>query len=179
MADVRDVDLQRVMAVFQPVHPNGIIEIAGGFAVDCDDFERAKIPAAGELSLWDRPRKRARLFEHVIGKLVRDVVRADQNLDVDTKIVGPAQNLNDAADGTLPVVAIVEDLGGDDHAVQILHRFRIASPRPDAMGGNVRLGPLVSFWNQNPLADAVVVRNHEVPLLADVKLPDHRRVRAA
>ena len=47
MADVRNVDLKRVVAVREPLHPNGVIEIARGFAIDGDDIEIAKILAAG------------------------------------------------------------------------------------------------------------------------------------
>ena len=37
MADVRNMDVQRVIAVRQLVHPHGVVEIARGFAVDGDD----------------------------------------------------------------------------------------------------------------------------------------------
>ena len=46
MADVGDVDLEGVVAVGEPVHPNGVIEIARGFAIDGDDVEVAEILAA-------------------------------------------------------------------------------------------------------------------------------------
>ena len=37
VADVGDVHLERVVAVGQAVHPYGVVEIAGGFAVDRHD----------------------------------------------------------------------------------------------------------------------------------------------
>ena len=42
VADIGDVDLQRIIAVGQLVHPNGVVEIARRLAVDGDDIEGAE-----------------------------------------------------------------------------------------------------------------------------------------
>ncbi len=60
MADIGDVDLQRIIAVRQAIHPDGIVEIARGLAIDGDDVEGAKILPA-------RPSRPARMmFEKVL-----------------------------------------------------------------------------------------------------------------
>ena len=58
VADVGDVDVQRVVAVGQPVHPDGVVEIARGFAVDGDDVAAAEIAAVGRFHRRDRVRNR-------------------------------------------------------------------------------------------------------------------------
>ena len=47
---IGDVDLQSPVAVGEWLNPHGVVEVAGGFAVDCNDIEVAKITAAVELS---------------------------------------------------------------------------------------------------------------------------------
>ena len=61
----------------------------------------AKILAAGELVLADDIGKVLRLLEHIGRKLVRDVVLANDDFDVDAEVVGTAQDLDDAADGRI------------------------------------------------------------------------------
>ena len=127
------MDLQRVIAVGQPVHPHGVVEIAGGFAVDGDDVEFAKIAAAGDLFVRDAAGNGSRLIEHVIGKMMRDVMRADQDFDVDAEVVRMAQHLDDAAGRAVAVFAEIQNFGGDDHAFQILDGSDLDFARADAM----------------------------------------------
>src|ERR1700720_1584101 len=93
--------------------------MAGRFAVDSADVELPEVAPLGDLLLWDRPGYRPRLLQNILRKLVRDVVRANQDFDVDAKVVRTAQNFDDAPCGPLAVVAIIEDFGGDDHSVQV------------------------------------------------------------
>ena len=95
------------------------------------------------------------------------------------KSSGPAENLDDAADGPVAVVAEVENLGGDDHAFQILDRRRPDCARAYAMRGSGFGGELHAFGNLDPLTDAVVVRDHELPFAADAKFADDRGMGAA
>lgn len=46
VADVGDVDLQGVVAVGEEIDEDGVVEVAGGFAIDGDDGEVAEILAA-------------------------------------------------------------------------------------------------------------------------------------
>ena len=89
----------------------------------------AEIAAAGELVRRDRPGNRARLLQHLGGKLVRDVMLADHDLDVDAEIVGHAQDLDHAAHRAVAVFAEIEDLDVDDHAVQVFDRMHCDRPQ--------------------------------------------------
>ena len=47
VADVGDVDLEFEVAVGEGLDEDGVVEVAGGFAVDGDDGEVAEVAAAG------------------------------------------------------------------------------------------------------------------------------------
>jgi len=80
--------MQRPVAVVEAIHPYGVVEIARRFPVNGHDIEGAEVAPAGDFSLRNRTRNRLRLRQHVIRKAVRDMVRADQDLDVDPKSSG-------------------------------------------------------------------------------------------
>ncbi len=71
VADVGDVDVERVVAVGEPVHPDGVVEIARGLAVDGDDGQVAEVAAAGEFGGGDDAGDGLRLFDHFGRELVR------------------------------------------------------------------------------------------------------------
>jgi len=48
VGDVGDVDLQLVVSVFQDANQDGVVEVAGGFAVDSDNGEVAVVAAVAE-----------------------------------------------------------------------------------------------------------------------------------
>ena len=48
MADIRDVHLEREVAVGQPLHPDGVIEIASRLAVNRDNRESTEIAPPGQ-----------------------------------------------------------------------------------------------------------------------------------
>ena len=50
VADVGDVDLELGVAVGQRRNEDGVVEVAGGLAVDGDDGEAAEVFAAGEFT---------------------------------------------------------------------------------------------------------------------------------
>ena len=114
----------------------------------------------------NRPGNRPRLLQHVLGKLMRNVMRADQNLDVDAEIVRLAQNLDDAPRGPVAVVAEIDDLGGDDHAVQVLFGMHFHRPRAHAVDRRAAGGNRHAFRNLDPLANAVVMRDHKIAAAA-------------
>ena len=120
---------------------------------------------------------RARLLQHVLGKLMRDVMRADQNLDVDSEIVRTPQNLDHAAGGPVAVVAVIDDLGGDDHAVQVFFRMHFHRPRAHAVDGHAAGRNRHALGNLDPLADALVVRDHIIAAPAHAKLAHDAAVR--
>ena len=106
VADVSDMDVQGEVAVGEFVNPDGIVEVASGFAVDGDDFHVAEIlsvvlalrlGSAGEM-LWA-------CWMTSEGKRWRQVVFADGDFDVDAEVVGAAEDLDDPPDGGVAVLA--------------------------------------------------------------------------
>ncbi len=160
-------------------HPHGVVEIPRGFAVDGDDIEVAKIAAAGELGRRNRSGNGAGLFQNLVGKVMRDVMRTDENLDVDAEVVGQAEDFDDAADGTVAVFAEVHDFGGDDHPVQILDRAYGDGGRAHAVDGHLAGGERHVFGDLDPLADALVMGNDEIARAPDAELADHGEMGAA
>ena len=60
------------------------------------------------------------VFEHGIGKEVRDVVLADHDLHVNAKIIGVAEDFEDAAASLTMEGGPIGDLDIDDKAFQVL-----------------------------------------------------------
>ena len=110
---------------------------------------------------------------------MRNVMRADEDLDVDAEVVGPPQDLDDPAHRPVAVVAEIHDLRGDDHAVQVFDRAHGDRRSAHAIHGHLPRGQRHIFGNLDPLADAIVVGHHEVTGAPDAELADHREMRAA
>src|SRR5437016_11202749 len=111
--------------------------------------------------------------------MMRDVMRADQYLDVDAKIVRPAQYLDHASHRPLAVFAKIQKLRGDDDSVQILDPVDSKIRCTHAMHSERSRRQSHVFGNLDPLADAVVVRYYEISVAPDAKLADHLGMRAA
>ena len=67
-------------------------------------------------------------------------MRADQDLDVDSEIVGMPQNFDHAPHRPLVRAAEIHNLGRDDHAVQILDGFHLHRTGAHAVHGFARGG---------------------------------------
>ena len=99
--DVGDVDLQLPVAVRQPLYQDRVVEVASSLAVDCDDWQTAKIVAQRQFF----PRQRryrmgsgiVRLSQHVRRERVGQVVLANDDLYVDSEVVRVPKNLKNAA----------------------------------------------------------------------------------
>ena len=96
------MDMQQVVAARRSVHPDGVIEVARGFTVDRHHVHAAEIRAARGLVPANGGRERLRLLQHLRRKSVRQMVLADDNLDVHAEIVGIAEDLDHAPYRILP-----------------------------------------------------------------------------
>ena len=179
MAHVGDVDLQRIVAVVEALHPDRVIKIARCFAVDRDDIERPEIAAPRDLAGGDRTGNGLRLLQHVFRKTVRDVMRADHNLNVDAEIIGVTQNLDDPANRPVAVAAVVENLRRDDKAFEIFSGMRFQGRRAHTVHARTALGDRETVRNSNPLPNPFVMRNHVITAAARAEFADHRWMRAA
>ena len=162
VADVGDVDVQEVVAPGRFIDPDGVVEIARGLSVDRHHVHAAEIGAASGLVGADRGRKRLRLFEDFRRKTVRQVVLADHDFDIDAEIVRVSQDLNDAADGVAPLLGKLDDLDVDDHAVEVGDLGGVEGLRAHAVRRRGTRRALEAVGNEDPLLDALVVRDHEI-----------------
>src|SRR5260221_7127781 len=89
-----------------------------------------------------------------------------------------AEDLGDAPGGAIPVRAEVEDLGGDDHAVQVFDRARLDRARANAMNPSPISREGRALRNLDPLPEPLVMRHHEITLAANAELAHHARVGA-
>src|SRR6185503_6210681 len=83
VADVRDVDVQGIVAVGELIHPDRVVEIASGFPIDGDDRHVAKVAAAAQFGIGNRLGNGLRLLDYFGRELVRQVVFANNDLDID------------------------------------------------------------------------------------------------
>ncbi len=117
---IGDVDLQFKISVGKVAYRNGIVEVAGGFAVDGDDGQRAEITAMAKLLRWNHGGDGLRLFECRRGKVVRQVKFTDGDFHVDAEIVLTAENFEDAAARILRGRGPVGDFDIDHDAFEIV-----------------------------------------------------------
>ncbi len=182
MAHVGDVHMQSPVPVLQFFDAHGVVEIARRLAVDGDDVKGPEIRAAGDLFGRDGSRNRTRLFQHVFRKAMGNMVRADQDLNVDPEVAGLSQDLDHAPRRSLAVLTKVDDLDVDDHAFQIFGGMHLDRSRAYAIAhpihGSSRRD-LHAFRNLNPLANARVVRYHISASSPEAKLADYGGVGAA
>ena len=94
MGDVGDVDLQFEVAVVQMLHRHGVVEIARGFAVDGDDGQVAKIASPLQFRPGIDGSACLCFFEDSRRETVRQMVLADDDLDVHAEIVFIAENFD-------------------------------------------------------------------------------------
>jgi len=125
----------------------------------------------------NRAGQRSRLFQNVIGEPVRDVMRANQNLDINAEIVRPSQDLNHAPRRPLILIAEIQNLGCDDHAVQVFGGLDVDDARTNTVGACSGRRQRHTLRDLDPLPDSIVVRDHEVPAATYAKLAHHRRMR--
>jgi len=118
MGNVGDVDLQEPAAVFAAFNVDGIVEVAGGFAVDGNDGKAAKILAAGEFGFCDGAGELFGFVGNFAGKRVGQVMLADDDFGVHAEIAGTAQDFNDTADGSGAFAAVADQFGVDDGAIE-------------------------------------------------------------
>ncbi len=106
VADVGDVDLELPVAVGEPPDEDGVVEVAGGFAVDGDGMwgagrgsrgGRASSSSLRVATVWAA--ELVGFGEDAGGEEVGQAVLADDDFDVDAEVVGVAEDLEQAALG--------------------------------------------------------------------------------
>ena len=173
------MDLQRIVAVWKALHPDGIVKVAGGLAIDGYDGQVAEVAPARQLGLWNHLLDRPRLVDHGLRKPVRDVMLADHDFDVDAEIVFMAEDLNDASGRVSSTFRKLEDLDIDDHVVHLfdglhVNHFRDTDPIQILFDG----GDLHGLDDIDPSRQFLIERCHVAAVPSDVKLAHDGRMGA-
>jgi hypothetical protein len=119
VGDVGDVHLEEPAAVLAALDVNGIVEIAGRFAVNRDDGKLAKILASGAVGIADGASNLFGVVDDFGRKGVRQVVLADDDFGVDAEIAGTAEDFGDASGGGHAPTAIAGNFGIDDGSIEL------------------------------------------------------------
>ena len=93
------------------------------------------------------------------------------------KSSGTPQDLDDAPRRPVAVVAVIDDLSGDDHPVQVFFRVHFHRARAHAVDGPTAGGNRHALRNLDPLANALVMRNHIIAAAAHAELAHDAAVR--
>ncbi len=177
MADVGDVNLQCITSIRQPIHPDRIVEVARGFAIDGYDIERPIILPASQLVLANHVGKVLRLLQNFRRKMMRDVMLPDHDLDIDAEIIRPAEDFDHSANRVLAAFGKFQNLDVDHHAVQIFGRLHVHWRNANAIAAQRGRGQFHPSWDLNPLPDTLVVGGYKIPTLANTKFANHGLVR--
>ena len=198
MRDIGNVDLKLEVAVRHAAHGDGVVEVARGLAVDGDDGQRAIVAAVAKLARRDERLELLRLLQDLDRKAVRQVVLADDDLDIHAEIVLVAEDLDHAPARALGGRRPVGDLDVDDQAFEVVPLAAAGFFAKDAIAlllalarglGAARLcaqagslfaaRPLHPARDDDLLGDLFVHRGDEVVSRAVVKCADDRGIAAA
>ena len=178
MADVGDMDVQGEIAVWQLVHPHGVVEITRGFAIDSYYLHAAEIAPAFELCRRDYQGYILGLLKGVRREAMRQVVLANHDLDVNAEIVRPAKDFDHAAYRGLIACGVFEQLDVDDESVHIADVRDTDRLHADAVDGRAAGRRFHPIGNLDPLANTLILRGDEVPAAPEVELAYHGRMSA-
>src|ERR1035437_8957316 len=174
VADVGDVDVQGEVAVREATDPDGVVEIARRLAIDGDDGHVAEVAAPLDVGLGDPSGHRLRLLDDLGRELVGQVGLADDDLHVDAKIVGVAENFDHAADRGRAALGILQQFDVDHHAVQFGDARHVGRGHPDAVErGGAGGREFHAVWNIDPLMNPAIGGHDVAAAPADFEFADH------
>jgi hypothetical protein len=142
-----------------------IIEIARGLAIDCHDWQIAEVPAAIYFKLVDDGNCTG-FGENLLWKNARELMLADHHLDIDTEVIGIAEDFNDAADGRSSGRWPTGDFDINDEAFEVVI-VRLGcgfAPNDPMRSCRLILGEFLPSWDDNALGHTLVKRNQCVAL---------------
>src|SRR5260221_14126071 len=177
MADVGDVDMKRIVAAGDAIPPYGIVEIASRFPIDGNDVHVAKILTACKLVEPDDVRITLRLLQNFRRKMMRDMMLADDDLDVHAEIVRMSQDFDHPPHSMLAIFRKLKNLDADDHSVEVLRTLDFHWFNANAIFRCRGRRQFAAFRNLDPLMDTLIVRNYVAFSRANSKLTHHGLVR--
>src|SRR3989449_5229866 len=191
MRHICDVHLELPGAVRHPRDIHRVVEVLSRLAVDGNDGQMPEILPRRQVPLADRVRHLACFGQHFVGKLVRQVVLADDDLDVHAELAWPAQDLHHAPGRRHPASRVTSQLDihhrpvefGQARPARAAARALRDWPRPTALGVAAELlaqlgSELLAGWDDDLVQQARIVGQHNVAAVAIAKKPYDCWVRA-
>ena len=108
---------------------------------------------------------------------MRDMVLADDDLHVHSKIVRMAENLNHSPHGAIAVLRKFQHLDVHNLPIQVLYACDLHRRGAHPVTAGVLRRDFHSIGNLDPLLNSRIVRNHEVAARANAKFPHDRSLR--
>src|ERR1035437_2081550 len=174
VAGVGAVDVQGEVAVREATDPDGVVEIACRLAIDDHDRHVAEVAAPLDVGLGDPSGHRLRLLDDLGRELVGQVVLADDDLHVDAKIVGVAEDFDHAADRGRAALGILQHFDVDHHAVQFGDARHVGRGHPDAVErGGAGGREFHAVRDIDPLMNPAIGGHHVAAAPADFEFADH------
>ncbi len=102
------------MAVFKAFNGNGVVKIAGVFAVNREKALRPQIKARPQLFAGNRVWEGVRFFERVRRKFSRQMMRLDDDFLINPLRLRIAENLDDLAVRVVVMLVVPQNLRHDD-----------------------------------------------------------------
>ena len=178
VADIGDVHMQREMSVRQLVDPDSVVKVPRRFAIDGDDRHLAEIPAPLELDSGNHGRDVLCLLDRLGWEMVREMMLANDDFDVDPEIVRAAQDLDHPPYRVFAALRVLQQFHVYDHSVErraLRDRQRLGSDAVNLCGGS---GNREVVRNLDPILQPRVVRDNELSTAGDAEFSYHGRVRA-
>jgi len=183
VGDVGDVHLKEPAAVFAALDVNGVVEVAGGFAVNGDDGEFAEIFPAGAVAFGNGQGEALGLLQNFAGEGMGKMMFANDDFGIHTEIAGTAKDFDDASGGRSAGARIAEEFDVDDGAVE-LRDVREALVARGVLGGRKKLfaesgREFFAGYKLDVMLDARVKRRNDTAARGVVELADDGGMRAA
>src|SRR5262249_2478140 len=139
MSNVGDVDMEFVVSVGQVIHKHGVVKIPSGFAVDGHNGQVPIVVAALQFAVRDSGVELLGLLANRLGEDVTDMVLANDDLNIDAKIILAAQDLHYAATWALGGRWPLDDFDFNYETFEIVSLARLVWHSP----GGRRTGPVL------------------------------------
>src|SRR5208337_5514700 len=163
---------------------NGVVEVAGGFAVNGDDREFAEIFPAGAVVFRNGQGEALGLLQNFAGEGVGKMMLADDDFGIHTEIAGAAEDFDDAAGGRSAGARIAEEFDIDDGAIELGNVGEALLARGGGFCGRQKLlaerrREFVAGYELDVMLDARVKRHNDTAARRVLELADDGGMRAA
>jgi hypothetical protein len=184
VGNVGDVHLKEPAAVVAALDVNGVVEVAGGFAVNGNNGELAEIFPPGAIVFRNGQGETLGFMQKFVGESVGKMMLANDDFGIHTEIAGAAKYFDDAPGGRSAAARIAEEFNVDDGAVELgnMRETLLACGRVFCGGQKLFAESGREFFagqELNVVLDARVIGRDDTPARGVAELADDGGMRAA